>query len=457
MKKLIDSVPKKVDAAYARHSITLEKYSNLLRWFFCVGFALTSVWLYVQGDVKGALASLIIAALWLGCALIVSVITRRTEGVNNKSANAISTWIDLIVVCIGILLCLAQDVLDAAGFVFLLSFYPVITLTGRHNSISVLIKAALIATAFYLALLFGLGGSITPPITIILAMFWATALAGAILTLKPKKELAQIVQETAQEAYNLGTKDKELEVISLVHSELFPVQQLEVPGLYCSSKHLSGLNTSGDYYQVFETRRGPLVMIGDLPGEGLQAAMNVARLHQHIAEIIGREEALVEIAESLNSLIWHKYKGERVLSCILARWEGANLHYLNAGHLPAIRISKRVASSIDVNSPALGISESGQFTESVIEFPKGDLLVLYTDGSYSGLAADKEKGASEMLRMVNDFSGGEINTLCHRLFDCGQPEYARSSDDSTVVVIRRQELIADEKESEHNATEPATA
>jgi serine phosphatase RsbU (regulator of sigma subunit) len=79
----------------------------------------------------------------------------------------------------------------------------------------------------------------------------------------------------------------------------------------------------------------------------------------------------------------------------------------------------------------------------VFEFQKGDLLLLYTDGAYSGLASDRVTGAAEILRLADQFSGGEVNTICHRVFDCGLPEYAPPQDDSTVVIVRRQEFAGE--------------
>jgi len=33
---------------------------------------------------------------------------------------------------------------------------------------------------------------------------------------------------------------------------------------------------------------------------------------------------------------------------------------------------------------------------------------------------------------------GEVNTICHRVFDCAQPGLEATKDDATIVVVRRQ-------------------
>ncbi len=59
------------------------------------------------------------------------------------------------------------------------------------------------------------------------------------------------------------------------------------------------------------------------------------------------------------------------------------MHYVNAGHLPTIRLSKQQRSQLPVTSGAVGASEQATFTEEMITFPARDLLLVYTDGVYS--------------------------------------------------------------------------
>ena len=49
-----------------------------------------------------------------------------------------------------------------------------------------------------------------------------------------------------------------------------------------------------------------------------------------------------------------------------------------------------------------------------------------------------------MESLTDTFSHGEVNTICHRIFDCAQPGLSEPDDDATVVVIRRQPKAAGE-------------
>ena len=69
--------------------------------------------------------------------------------------------------------------------------------------------------------------------------------------------------------------------------------------------------------------------------------------------------------------------------------------------------------------------------------------MLFTDGLYAKLTVDREQGIAEVEGLAERFSNGEVNTICHRVFDCAQPGLEEPTDDSTLVVVRRQPRAAE--------------
>jgi serine phosphatase RsbU (regulator of sigma subunit) len=157
---------------------------------------------------------------------------------------------------------------------------------------------------------------------------------------------------------------------------------------------------------------------------------------------------LPKILEELNGYLLEKYDGRRTFTCALARWEGENMRYVNAGHLPMIQMSKPQGAQIishkqlPVTCGPVGALPRPTFTESAVPFPARDQLVIYTDGVFAKVTDSRDKGVSEIGALAEKFSGAEVTTLCHRIFDCAQPGYNPNKDDSTVVVIRRQPAAA---------------
>ena len=432
MKKLLDQVPKSIDGIYEQFGVTSHRAANTLRWFFAAMFLVATLW-SLSDDSAAKFIYPILALLWLIAALMMGL---RTKAMMTPQSS-LTMWVDLTIISTGLLLCAWQGVFNTKGWIVFFCYFPVLAVLARRQNIWLVLQAAAFIVVFYaLVSLFALGSLALPRLLGIGAM----ALAAVALTRKPKDELVAVTQNTVREAYELGASDKEAEMIAFVHAQSFPPSQYNLPGLYAAYKHGVGTTTSGDFYAAFETASGPMIVLGDLPGNGLDAAMAATQLQRQITQVAREKATLSEVATELNALLHRKHQA---VGCVLARWAGTHLQYLNAGHLPAVYISKREAKPLPVNAPPLGAEENFAHSEEVIEFQKGDLLLLYTDGAYAGLAQTPQDGAAEILRLADQFSGGEVNTICHRVFDCGLPEYAKPQDDSTVVIVRRQEFAGE--------------
>lgn len=429
MKKILDQIPNSIDNGYRKFAAAAEKSVNLLHWFFFLMFALASLWSWAN-DSSATLIYPAIAFLWLVAALIFRVF-------NQSHLFAVAIWINLIVISAGLVLCGLFGVFNSKGMIVFLCYFPVLALTARRYNLLFVLQVGTSSAIIYTILSLWAQGSF--PLPRILAL-GAMTLAAIALTQKPRAEIIAAAQAAVTEAYEFGAREKETELMAVFHKQFFPPAQYEMPGLYAAYKHGVGSATSGDFYHAFETLRGPMVVLGDFPGKGLDAAIAATRLQQFISDLAQEKFSLTELATELNNELRRK---NQMVTCILARWEGTHLHYVNAGHLPVIHINRRATELLPVNAPALGAEASPVFNEAVLEFPKGDLLLLYTDGAYTGLAANPQTGSAEMLRLAEQFGNGEVNTICHRVFDCGQPEYAKSPDDSTVVIARRQEFAAE--------------
>ena len=429
MKKILDRIPKTIDDIFAQFGASAHQSANQLRWYFAAMFLVATLWT-LGDDSPAKLIYLALALLWL----IAAVVFGRRAKTKRPIVSQLPLWMDVAILSFGLLFCAWQGVFNTKGWIILLCYFPVLALTARRSDFLWVVQVAAFLVAFYaLVSLYAINSLALPRLLTIGAM----ALAAIALTKKPRQELTVAAQNAVQEAYQLGASEKEAELTAFVHAQSFPPARYNLPGLYAAYKHGVGTKTSGDFYAAFETARGPMVVLGDLEGQGLNAALEATELQQQITKVAHEKATLTEIATELNLMMCRK---QQMVSCVMARWEGANLQYLNAGHLPVIHISKREPEQLRVNSLLLGANESPLIAEETIAFPKGDMLLLYTDGAYAGLAKGHARGAEEILRLVKQFSNGEVNTLCHRVFDCGLPEYTKPTDDSTVVIVRRQEF-----------------
>ncbi len=438
MKQLKDRLPGQVDAALDEHARVAEGWATIVRLIFVLAFAASAVWMWKHPSTAKYIY-VQLAAAWL-IVVAVGALVKRSSDANVT----MMTMLDLTVVHLGLTAFVWQGLFPRLGAGVYLCYFPILAVAANRYRAALVLKAGLYAIVGYAAISLW-GGS--PP-WFRLAILFAMTFVFVMGSRKPKDLVVNIASRAVEEAYELGAKQKEQELIPQAHQLFMPSPVVDLPEIWSSSKHGAGTETNGDYFHIFDTPRSPLVVVGDFGGEGFKAISEVAELHQQMARIVGRESSLPKILEELNEFVWEKYQGRRQFTCVLSQWEGEEMCYVNAGHLPLIQMSKPQGAQIighkqlPVTCEAVGRQAEATFAESIVPFPARDQLVIYTDGVFAKLTGDRAKGVAEVETLAEKFGGAEVTTLCHRIFDCAQPGMEPNKDDSTVVVIRRQPVAA---------------
>jgi len=444
MKKVPAKIPKQVEAAFEQQACASEGWANKLRLWFAITFAAAAVWSWSDAS-QAKYIYLTLALLWFIATVAIRFRLKREFSVSWVS---VTTNLDLTIINFGLLLCWWAGVFAARESELFFCYSPVLAMTAMRYRLKLVVKAGLYAAIFY-AVIATLALGQFPFVKFV--MLVAMTIVTALVSWKPQSLLVSAVTDAAKEAYELGVKEKQHELATVIQDGILPRELPETPGLWITAKHEAGLETGGDYYSVFETKQGPLVVVGDFGGEGIDGTLAVARLHTTLSLIVLREERLPGILKDLNAALWQRYQGAKRFTCVLARWEGEQLHYANAGHLPVIQLSQRKRSRLPVTSGPVGVSEQATFTEETAPFPARDLLLIYTDGLYTEVTTDKDQGIAEVERFTDQFSHAEVNTLCYRVFDCSRPGRDTPKDDRTLVVIRRQPGAVEKTERETQA------
>jgi hypothetical protein len=438
MKQLKDRLPEQVNAALDELARAAEGRATKARALFAVIFAASAIWMWNHPS-NAKYLYLLLTAAWMTMAAI--------GGALKKSSNenvTMMTMIDLTIVHLGLAAFVWQGLFPKIGSGVYLCYFPILAIAANRYRMKLLINAGLYAGLGYGLISLWAG---SPP-WFRVAMLITTTYIFMLGLRTPKDLVVSIAGKAIEDAYALGAKQKEIELVPQAHQLFLPPPIVDLPQMWVSSKHGAGSETSGDYFHIFDTSRGPLIVVGDLGGRGFKALGEVGEMHQRLSRIVNRESSLPKILEALNGYLWEKYQGYRPFTCVLAEWEGEQLRYINAGHLPMIQMSKPQGAQIvghkqlPVTCGAVGVQAEAAFTESITPFPVRDQLVIYTDGVFAKMTDDRDKGVGEIESLAEKFSGAEVTTFCHRIFDCAQPGYDQNKDDSTVVVIRRQPSAA---------------
>ena len=159
---------------------------------------------------------------------------------------------------------------------------------------------------------------------------------------------------------------------------LIPASLPELPGYRLTSAYKPAQEVGGDFFQVILLENGDaLVVVGDVSGKGLQAAMAVAL-------IVGAIHSALEVTldpacllAALNRRLHGRLRGG-FATCLMLRLSPSGACIAaNAGHLPPYRNGEEIPMP-----PALplGLMPESDYETFPIAFTAGDRLTLYTDG-----------------------------------------------------------------------------
>jgi hypothetical protein len=214
----------------------------------------------------------------------------------------------------------------------------------------------------------------------------------------------------------------ELAAARSVQELLIPVEKPITPGFEVDSVYTPANEVGGDFFHVQMLGGGNmLVVIGDVAGKGLKAAMNVSMLMGALRRTSDQSPA--KILESLNRVL----VGTDGFTTCQAVWFGANgeLVLANAGHLPPY------INSQEIDLPGglpLGVLPEASYEEVKLYLHPGDRLLMLSDGV---VEARKSGGELFGFDRVRNLSNQSAFYLAEAAREFGQ------EDDITVLTVRR--------------------
>jgi len=163
-----------------------------------------------------------------------------------------------------------------------------------------------------------------------------------------------------------------------VQQILIPEERPQIPGLAIESEYRPAREVGGDFFQVLPHRTdgSVLIVMGDVAGKGLQAAMLVA----HMVGVL-RNEAVhssdpTHILAALNTCLCER--DHALATCVALRVARDGSAVLaNAGHPPPYLNGKELLME---GALPLGAFAGAGFSVLSFQFTEGDTLMLMSDG-----------------------------------------------------------------------------
>jgi phosphoserine phosphatase RsbU/P len=237
-------------------------------------------------------------------------------------------------------------------------------------------------------------------------------------------ENARLVQaEEASRRYQ-----QELSIAASIQQGLMAVTIPDVPFARVRGRNLSCKEIGGDFYDAVMTEHGLAVVLADVSGKGVSAALLATTLQGMIYSQLAAGMPLVEIVTAANRFFTHKHIGEKYATMIIARIQrDGELEYVNCGHVPPLLVCNREVIRPRHGNLPVGLLPDATYESDRSSLHAGDRLILVTDGVTEAenargdffedhrLEAAAGKGANMegIFAAVADFCGGNpLNDDC---------------------------------------------
>jgi serine phosphatase RsbU (regulator of sigma subunit) len=174
---------------------------------------------------------------------------------------------------------------------------------------------------------------------------------------------------------------QELAIAASIQQRLMAVSIPEVPFARLDGKNLSCKEIGGDFFDAVNTNDGLAVVLADVAGKGVSAALLASTLQGMIYSQLVAGTPLTEIVASANRFLTSKHIGEKYATVIVARLRrDGELEYVNCGHIPPLLVCNgEVIRPANGNLP-VGLLADATYESDHYSLHSGDRLVLVTDG-----------------------------------------------------------------------------
>jgi sigma-B regulation protein RsbU (phosphoserine phosphatase) len=261
------------------------------------------------------------------------------------------------------------------------------------------------------------------------------------------------------------TVDTQLATAAKIQRHLLPAQPGALETLKCAVGFEPAWEIGGDFYDFLPL--GPdvmLVVIGDISGKGIPAAMLLALARTVLRTGAARTTDPGELLGQLSDALYEDNGGSPYATCIVARVDAGEgtVTYANAGHPTGVIVGPDGLRLLDHGGPPAGMFRGTRYASGSQPLRPGDLGVLVTDG-ISELDGQNRSPAALLADLVAAMPGPRTPAIvCDAILRYaravdGPPGTDNWSDDRTVLAFQWLGPTAERLTSAQRADDSARA
>ncbi|MGQ9455512.1 MAG: PP2C family protein-serine/threonine phosphatase [Armatimonadota bacterium] len=199
---------------------------------------------------------------------------------------------------------------------------------------------------------------------------------------------------------------RERRISETLQQALLPVPPERIDNLKVESIYIAAVEKAqigGDFYDVFTPAPGLVgVVIGDVAGKGVQAAVHTALTRYCLKAYAYIDPSPSYVMEKLNDVLLKEAAPEFFVTVFygLLDLQRGLLGYVNAGHESPLYAGPKCSRLVEIPNTGipLGITRLTSFEQHSMELERGCKIVMYTDGVTEARSSDGQLFGMDRLK-----------------------------------------------------------
>lgn len=224
---------------------------------------------------------------------------------------------------------------------------------------------------------------------------------------------------------------EELQIAASIQQGLMAMQIPAFPFASVQAKSVACSAVGGDFFDVISGDRTLNVVLVDVSGKGISAAILAATLQGMLHVELQTEQPLEMIASATNRYLCQKNIGKYATMLLLRLHEDGVLEYMNCGHIQPRVCTGAGLSHLETSNLPVGLIDAADYKTGITRLTAGSRVVLVSDGFTEAEDPQGEFFGEE--RLDSTALCGELEHMMESMtsFCAGQP----AGDDCTVVQV----------------------
>jgi sigma-B regulation protein RsbU (phosphoserine phosphatase) len=209
-----------------------------------------------------------------------------------------------------------------------------------------------------------------------------------------------------QEALERKRLENEIELAGEIQKMLIPASPPRLDNYEIFAYHHPSKFIGGDYFDFFLKPDSLSLIVADVSGKGIPAAMLMANLQATVHNLLSKTQSNKEIVSIINKHLYSVTTPDKYATLVWGdlRLTDHSLRYITAGHVPPLLFSKNgksiQASELPQASIPVGMMPEFDFEEGMVQLHANDLLLVCSDGITEAQNKTEEMFESSRLKTI---------------------------------------------------------